>query len=162
MRKAPFFILLLVLLQSCNKKIYNDPQLDDNLIEKKFTLNQDSGQDQFAQILSRAAYDREDIRAFIKEKVLEQFDNDYDVFYPLIKDEIVSDNESFRNILVQYSNNLKQLSAIDEALPLLNILVPDLTLYTDFNAENWDTSDTEVLVTSLNKSDSQLFYEAGV
>lgn len=52
-----------------------------------------------------------------------QFDNDYDIFYPLVKNKIVYDNQSLRDILLSYCKDENELVQIEQSLPLLNILV---------------------------------------
>jgi hypothetical protein len=116
---------------------------------------------EFSKILSKAVYDSKELRNFIKEIAIEQFDNDYDVFYPFIKDKIVKDGMSFREILLQYTDNENTLKSIEASLPLLNIYVPDLTMFNDFNAEKWDTNDNDIVVTALNYESEQTFYGDG-
>ena len=40
----------------------------------------------FAKLLSQAASSNVEVRSFLKKEALAQFDNDYDIFYPMIKD----------------------------------------------------------------------------
>ena len=102
----------------------------------------------FAEILSAAVYNEPDLRAFIKKEANKEFDNDFDVFYPYVKDEKVSSNRTFRDILQQYDSQ-KKLDVIEECEPLLNIYVPDWSWIDEecFSVCNWDTSLPEVLVT---------------
>lgn len=67
----------------------------DNLSENAFSyaeqtanavLTVEEAQQQFAEILSKAVYNHAELRAFLKAQALKQFDNDYDVFYPLVKE----------------------------------------------------------------------------
>lgn len=51
----------------------------------------------FAKLLSQAASNSVEVRSFLKKEALAQFDNDYDIFYPLVKDKIVSDNQTLRD-----------------------------------------------------------------
>lgn len=54
----------------------------------------------FAKLLSQAASDSKEVRSFLRNEALAQFDNDYDVFYPFVKNKIVSGNQKFRDILL--------------------------------------------------------------
>lgn len=54
----------------------------------------------FAKLLSQAASGSIEVRRFLKKEATKQFDNDYDVFYPLVKNKIVADGKSFRDILL--------------------------------------------------------------
>lgn len=102
----------------------------------------------FAEILSSAVYSEPALRDFIKSEALKEFDKDHDVFYPFVKDEIVSDGQTFSQILKKYdTKNL--LQEIEAGEPLLNILVPDWSWIDEgcFSVYNWDTGKEEVAVT---------------
>lgn len=114
----------------------------------------------FAKLLSQAASNSAEVRSFLKKEALAQFDNDYDVFYPLVKDKIVSDNQSFRDVLLSYCKKENELTQIEQSLPLLNIMVPDLSLFWDFNATNWNINDKEVAVLCRDDKNNTL-YENG-
>lgn len=147
-----------IILSSCQKEISNSvqPRFDN------FKLTADSARTEFSKILSKAIYNEPELRKFIKMKALEEFDLDYDVFYPFVKNEVVSEGKSFRQILQKYSDNEDQLATIEETLPLLNILVPDLTAFCKFSAEKWNINDREVAVTALNRNnDPHVFYGNG-
>lgn len=114
----------------------------------------------FAKLLSQAASNSMEVRRFLRNEALAQFDNDYDVFYPLVKDKIVFGNQTFRDILLSYCDDKSELSQIEQSLLLLNILVPDMSLFTDFNANNWDVTDNEIAVICRD-DDTNTLYENG-
>lgn len=120
-------------------------------------------QKEFSLILSKAAHRNRDLRVFLKNEALKQFDYDYDVFYPLTKDKVVSGSKTFREILLDYCDNEKQLERIERELPLLNILIPDLTWVDEdlFSAENWDVDNEEVAVAYSEGNDNNSFFEDG-
>lgn len=124
------------------------------------TLTTAQAQVKFAKILSKAASDNIEVRKFLKNEATKQFDNDYDVFYPLVKDKIVAENKSFRDILLSYCENEKDLSEIEQSQLLLNILIPDLTIFWDFNAEKWDVNNKEIVVLCRD-DESNSMYENG-
>ena len=43
----------------------------------------------FAKLLSQAASNSVEVRKFLKNEATKQFDNDYDVFYPMIKTKLL-------------------------------------------------------------------------
>lgn len=108
-------------------------------------LDTSVAQKNFAQILSKAVYENEALRQFIKKEAIKQFDNDYDVFYPFVKDQKVEGEKTFRDILLNYTTE-KELGLIEMSLPLLNIMIPDFSFIGAFCADKWDTSDNEVAV----------------
>ena len=110
--------------------------------------------------MSKAVSNSLDVRKFLKAEAVAQFDNDYDIFYPLVKNKIVYDNQSLRDILLSYCKDENELVQIEQSLPLLNILVPDLSLFWDFNAEKWNVDDKEVSVICRDDKDNTL-YENG-
>lgn len=57
-------------------------------------LSTQKAQIKFAKILSKAVSANVDLRRFLKEEAMRQFDNDYDVFYPLVKDKIVTNGKT--------------------------------------------------------------------
>lgn len=115
---------------------------------------------EFAQLLSKAAYNSLEVRSFLRKEALKQFDNDYDIFYPLVRNKVVSGDQTFRDVLLSYSKDENELSQIEHSLPLLNILVPDLSLFGDFNAKNWDVNSNDVAVICRD-DDSNTLYENG-
>lgn len=114
---------------------------------------------QFAEILSKSISQREDLRVFLKEEALQMFDKNYDILYYPIKDKIVSGNLSFRDILVSNSSE-KEISQIENNLPLLNILIPRISFLEVF-PENLDTKDPEIPVAIENNNNGTDLYIKG-
>ena len=129
---------------------------DSNITQLSITEAQQS----FAKVLSKAVFQSEEVRTFLKSEALAQFDNDHDIFYPFVKDKIVTGDRTFRDVLLSYCNNEDELIQIEESLLLLNILVPDLTWIGEFSAANWDIQDNEVVVICRDDDDNTL-YENG-
>ena len=88
---------------------------------------------EFADILSKAVYDSEDVREFIKRESLKQFDKNYDVLYYLVKDENIGE-KTFRDILISYSS-IEDIEEIETNVPLLNIFVSKIAFF-DIHPEN--------------------------
>lgn len=144
-KKSLLFVLLLF-GAACSKESESIVS-SSNLISNTESLG--VYEKHFSEILSKAIYDSEPMRSFIKNEAIKQFDNDFDVLYGMVKDKVVVEGRSFREILLQYCDSESQLEEIENALPLLNILVPDVSwLSSDgFSANNWDTEDNEIVVT---------------
>ena len=104
-----------------------------------------SAQQSFAAILSEAVSETPSLRSFIRETALEQFDKDYDVFYPYVKNSVVENNLTFRDLLLQHTDE-QTLSSIEQALPKLTILVPDWSWMGCFSINTWDPAE-DVAVT---------------
>lgn len=111
----------------------------------------------FAKLLSKAASGSAEVRRFLKEEAVKQFDNDYDVFYPMVKNKIVSDGKTFRDVLLSYCDDPKELVEVERSQLLLNILIPDLTLVWDFNADLWNTDNEEIVVMCRDDVNDTMF-----
>lgn len=130
-----------------------------NISECK-VLETKEAQTKFAKILSKAVSNDVELRKFLKEEATKQFDNDYDVFYPLTKDKIVANGKTFRDILLSYCKDGKELLEIEKSQQLLDILIPDLTLFWEFNADKWNPIDSDVAVICRSDENNTL-YENG-
>lgn len=155
---AAAFVALTMLATSCNNE--DVVSHEDNNYPEVAKLGNADAQKAFAKILSRAVSDSKEVRGFIKTEALAQFDNDHDVFYPFVKDKQVADGKTFRDILLSYCDDEEELIQIEESALLLNILVPDLTLFWDFDAEKWNTDSEEIAVISRDDNTNTL-YENG-
>lgn len=98
---------------------------------------------EFAKVLSKAVHERKDVREFLKNEALKQFDCNYNVLYYLVSDELIGD-ESFRDILISYSSE-EVIDQVERNVPLLNILIPELHFF-DVFPEELDVDDDEIPV----------------
>lgn len=114
---------------------------------------------QFARILAPALADHSALRELIKGEALQLFDKDYDVLYHMIKDKPLYDNQSVREVLLQYSDE-EQLTAIEQGLPLMTIFVPTVP---NFSPDSWDTETEipEVAVVMTGQADVPAFTADG-
>lgn len=142
--KLSLFGMLSLLFFSCKKELNHEKTPDS--VEKHTVLNADSATVQFSIALSKAVKNDVDLRNFIKEEALKQINKDYDAFYPFIKDKVVSNGETFREKLLQFTEGNDQLIAIENALPLLTIYIPKLP--NGFSAETWKTINEAPIVAS--------------
>lgn len=151
-RVIHFFIIVPFILLSCSKAIdqFDEPGISDAY----------SAASSFSTILSKAAHDNQNIRFFIKSKALEQFDYDYDVFYPFVKNSEVEPGKTFRDILLEYTDE-KSLCAIEKAIPKLTILVPDWSWIRCFNVNEWDATEQNIAVGCVSYDGMMNYYDDG-
>lgn len=137
------FILSLSFCTSCSNNDLVD-EYDNKIPTRSETdgepvaINKDSAKVYFAKILSKAVYERKDVRDFLKKEAMKEFDMNSDVLYALASNKMISD-QSFRDILVSYSSE-DTIAAIEKSVPLLNILIPSFALF-DITVSNLDCND---------------------
>lgn len=158
MKKIFIALASVFFMLSCSQEERILPAQEKN--DTTSVLSVAQSQLKFAKLLSQAASNSVEVRSFLKKEALEQFDNDYDIFYPLVKNKVVYGDRTFRDILLSYCEKGDELSQIEQSLLLLNILVPDLSLFGDFSARSWDVSDTEIAVICRDDETNTL-YENG-
>jgi len=114
----------------------------------------------FGMALSRALKDYPELRTIIKNESLKKFNNDNDVLYQMIKENVVASGFSMHDILSQYFENESKLEQIEENLPLLTIFVPTLP---DFSPETWnaETEIPQIAVVLKGKSNVSIFDSDG-
>ena len=114
---------------------------DSLLMNKDLVLKKD-----FAKALSKVFNESLMARNLIKNEALKMIDNDYDVLYQLVKDEMLEDNITFEQYIGKYIEMDKLLS-INEKFPTLTIFVPELPK-NSFSAALWNT-DKEIPVVAV-------------
>ena len=82
MKNFTLAILFSAILFSCSDDHELSPIKTVTEISKSSNID---AQKQFANLLSKAIYERKELRSFLKEEALDLFDNDYDIFYPFVK-----------------------------------------------------------------------------
>ena len=132
MKKLLIIVSCILLTTACQQ---NDEEY--TLAENSQTAEL-SALDHFSLLLSKAVASNSELRTFLKKEALEMIDNDYDVFYPLAKNKIVTEVKTFRNILEQYDSN-KELDELERELPLLTVMIPELP--SGYNAETWNCTE---------------------
>lgn len=149
--KRLLFAFIAILVLSCAKQ-----EMEIGLSSNK-DLTPAEAQIEFAEILSKAISQDAELRKFIKEEALKQFDMDYDVFYPYVRDSKVNENNSFRELLLNYTSE-ERMEEIERVLPLLTIYVPDYSWVGAFSPEKWDTADNEIVVAVKDEEDLKILY----
>lgn len=130
-------------------------QTEISVIQSKQAINENLSE--FAQILSKVVSNNKDVRVFLKEESLKEFDKNTDVLYYLVRDEQIGD-KTFREILIEASSEA-QITKIEKTVPLLNIYnvrVDPLNVY----PENLDVDDNEIPV-AVSMPDSTYLYFNG-
>lgn len=157
-----FFLLIASIAISCNKT--DAVMLETNTAK----LTAEDAKKEFAIILSKAVAANKDLRHFIKDEALQRFDRDNDVFYPYIKDKVVSEGLTFKEILSSYADT-DRLELLEYVEPKLNILVPDWSWLGAFSINDWNPDDPNIAVgyetCLINKpiyADGELIGELGV
>lgn len=155
-------VLCAAFLFSCSNEMeeMNQNEAAVPTVENIQKLDAATAQQTFAVILSKAVYGSQELRNFIRTEALKQFDRDYDVFYPFVKDTKVCGERTFRDVILDYTDE-RTLASIEASLPRLNILVPDLSFVDAFCADNWDTSSNEVAVSYATGNDEHVLYANG-
>jgi hypothetical protein len=135
MKKILLMLYMGAIFASCKKNISQGDSLS-----MPFQLSNRESKIYIAKTLAKAVDKEVSLRSFLKREALKQFDNDYDVFYQAVKNEIVDGQETFDQKILKYASSRDTFDVAVQTVPLLTILVPALP---EFNAERWDTS-TEV------------------
>jgi len=155
-RKILFFILLFA-IAACSKGL-NESTKDEGVT----VFSESQALESFAKVLSKAVFESEELRVFLKEQSLNTFDNDYDVFYPFVKDKLLKSGLTFRDHLLKYIPE-NELKAIEKSAPLLTIYVPDTRWLgeNEFYAGNWDCSSPHVLTTYRHRGVCKFLFAEG-
>lgn len=147
-------------LPSCESNLADDSQTESNYAQQQTVLPENEAQKAFARILSVAADKYPSVRTFLKNEALKQYDRDYDVFYPYVKDRVIESGRSFRDILVSCSSE-SEIKTIENSVPLLTVMIPDLSSFDAFSVKTWNTSDEQLAVTYATGNDNSVFYADG-
>lgn len=154
--------LIMNALVSCNTNddVLSTNELQPTAIHENLTMSESKAQETFAKILSRAVAKEASLRKFLKEEALKQYDKDYDVFYPYVKDQIVANGKTLRDFLISYSSE-QEIKAIERSSLRLTMMIPNLSNFNAFNVEEWDTADNQVAVTYSTGNEESVFYAEG-
>ena len=127
MKKVYLLFICLVFISSCNDDLVmerNDILSTNNIeisIHDSLLMNKDLVlKKDFAKALSKVFNESLMARNLIKNEALKMIDNDYDVLYQLVKDEMLEDNITFEQYIGKYIEMDKLLS-INEKFPTLTI-----------------------------------------
>jgi len=152
-RQHLFSSLLLgtLALGSCNK---NESTADLEIPVVVDAGTKEAHKERFAAVLSKAVYEREDVRAFLKKEALVQFDKNYYVFYPMVRNKKIGE-ETFREVLLGHSSE-EEIREIEQNVPLLNILLANIPML-GVKPEEMDTTEEEIPVAVARESATSLY-----
>lgn len=141
MKQRFAFVLLLlagVMAVSCLK----DDQFNYSEAKPVEVVGKQTAMRNFSVALSKVVCTNESAREFLKAEALKRVDNDYDIFYPFVKNQPISDGCTLRDLLVNELGGEAMMEKIEKMMPTLTVYVSDVTwLDPDgFCAEKWDTS----------------------
>lgn len=140
MRKILLSAILLSSIIACKKDNLssesNQQQIEQNLLDAKSVYKQE-----FSKAFAKALASNSELRAFIKNEALKKFDQDYDILYQMVKDEMIG-NKKFKDIIAEQYEKKENLNELDRLYPTLTIFVPTLPM-NSFSAEKWNTQ-TEI------------------
>lgn len=155
-------VALVLISFSCDKKAIESTETNQSLNYNSNNIEKLKLYNEFAILLSKAVIDNSDLRLFIKDVALRKVNNDNDVFYHFVKNEIVKGKQSFKETLKKYETYTNQLEIIENKIPLLTIFVPTIE-QSNFSPETWNV-ETEIplVATNFMKHDKTIpIYENG-
>lgn len=146
-----------VLFTSCDKCV--DYGEAENQLSSVSVLDEQTAMIKFAEIVSRATYNRQDVREFLKKEAIKQFDKNYDVLYCNVKDSYIG-KETFQEILNHYAAS-GELESIEHSVPTINIFIPKITMF-NITPENLDCKDNEVPVALSTEKDNKIILNGNI
>lgn len=137
-------------LYSCEKQlsvVSPDEHLTASAVNGNEVLEGEAAKVGLAKALVQALKEKE-VRAFLKEEALKQYDGDYDVVFALVKDKKLSTGKTFGETLAKYAGN-GSIKQWNNNAPLATIFVPNLK---GFSPESWnlDTQVPDVVIDNSN------------
>lgn len=146
-----FLLTCMMNLASCNSENYCDDVIPETSFSKQ--MDKTTAKAKFAEILSKATFDRQDVRQFLKNEALKQFDKNYDVLYIKIKDSKIGD-KTFKQILDSYASE-GELDQIEACVPTINIYLPNIPML-GLSPIDMDCEDAEIPVVLPGKESNSL------
>lgn len=157
MKKIYFAALAAMFIISCsNEEILNVEMPVVATTRGDMGLSKEDCIKEFAKILSKVVYENQDVRSFLKDEAIKQFDNNYDILYLLVKDSQIGEF-TFRDLLVSSSSE-ELISEIEEKVPLLNIVIPPMP-FSEISAETMDVTDKDIPVVVNTEKGNMLYYQ---
>ena len=146
-----------VLFTSCDKCVeYGEAE---NQLSSVSVIDEQTAMIKFAEIVSRATYNRQDVREFLKKEAIKQFDKNYDVLYCNVKDSYIG-NETFQEILNHYAAS-GELESIEHSVPTINIFIPKITMF-NITPENLDCSEKEIPIALSGDINNKIYIDGNV
>jgi hypothetical protein len=157
-------IVLLLTLNSCsNNEVFQEETTEDvvnsPISESDIKLSSDCSAPslyiKFAKLLSKVTYKNKEVRQFLKKEALTEFDRNNDILWIKVCDENIG-GKTLKQIFEEESSP-EFISELEEQLPLLNILFPEL-ITEGISAETYNPDEEDLPVVLLGKDKNYLFY----
>ncbi|WP_316805640.1 hypothetical protein [Pedobacter nototheniae] len=142
-RKTYYLAIIITVLLSCKKELRHETSIPLNITEKQ------NSKILFSKVLAIAMEEEPKLRSFIKSEALKQFDRDNDVLFQMVKDEKVTLDQTFYQILSKYAKSKEGLDQAIEDLPTLTIMVPE---FPNFTPTSWN-SESEIPKIAISPND---------
>jgi hypothetical protein len=131
MRHHHLLLLSAILFFSCKKDLQK--QSFGNEIKNETELKKT-----FGIALAKSLQSEPQLREFIKQESLKQFDRDYDVLFQAVKESKINGSKTFYEILMENATDKQSLNFAINNLPLLTIFVPTVP---NFSPLSWTPID---------------------
>lgn len=158
-KKLFYAISLVLLLSSCTKEDLEGSEEgrvdNDSVRVEAKSYDKEALKAEFARVLSSVVYENQDVREFLKNEAVLQFDKNYDVLYISIKDKLIG-KRTFRELLVETSSE-DFMDDVEAGVPLLNILFPKLAMF-NLSPEQYDSNDNELPVAFAATETNDLYF----
>lgn len=123
-----------LLISSCTDEISSDNS--ELVTGSVLSMTNTEIKKEFGKALAKVLAESAPVRELIKKEALKKIDYDYDVLYLMVKDEVLSDNNTLEGLLLEYLNS-DFLNLVESRIPNLTIFVPELP-EDSFSAELWN------------------------
>lgn len=148
-----------LLFAALSPLIFYSCSTDDDSISvkdlKTYSIGKGKAMSEFAAILSKATYENQSVREFLKQEASKKFDDNYDVLYANVKNKQI-DGTSFQDILKSYSSNSK-ITQIENEVPLLNIYFPEIAVF-NVGPATYNTVNRELPIAVSADAITPLYY----
>ena len=150
-------LLVITLMLSCSNEELTETNINRSKVPILTDQQKHEVKTEFAKALSSVLWSNMEARRIVKTEANKQFDMNYDILWSTIKDVQIGDSSFADCIAARTSKEF--VSCINEQLPLLNILFPEIKMF-EISAETYDYSDSELPVV-VSCGDKNLLFFAG-
>jgi len=154
---AILFTSMMTIVSCQNEELLINDETDASsnfdLVNK---LDNNELMNQFGLALSKVTFENQEVREFLKEEAISQFDKNYDILWVKVKDEMIG-NKTLRDILVEQTSDAF-ISQIEEKVPQLNVLFPKIAMF-GIEPEKYNSEDNELPVVVPNESCNLVYFD---
>ncbi|MCR4770105.1 MAG: hypothetical protein K5874_07865 [Bacteroidaceae bacterium] len=154
---AIFFTSMMTMVSCQNEEVLiNDEKDALSNFDLVNELDNNELMNQFGLALSKVTFENQEVREFLKEEAISQFDKNYDILWVKVKDEKIG-NKTLRDILVEQTSEAF-ISQIEEKVPQLNVLFPKIAMF-GIEPEKYNSEDNELPVVVPNESCNLVYFD---